>query len=136
MHVHLSLSIHSTHFPFSIHLFVLYVCVSISALQISSFAPFVEIPYICINKQYSYFPFWLTPLCMTVSSSNHFYTNLMMWWLNSSRRRNSRDLGNSYNTFHGPASEMTDYHSCYILLVSRPVLVQCVQVYKSIATRK
>ena len=136
IYVSLNLSIHSTHFPFSIHLFAFYVCVSISALQISSSVPLVEIPYICINKQYSFFSFWLTPLCMTVSRSNHFSTNLMTWWLNSSRRRNSRDLGNSYNTFQGPASEMTHYHSCYILLVPRSVLVLCVQVYKSIATRK
>src|SRR5699024_11674636 len=38
--------------------------------------------------------------------------------------------------FRSPASEMTHYQSCCILLVPRSVLVLCMQVYKSIATRK
>ena len=42
-------SSHPTPFPLGIHTFVLYICVSISALQIKSSIPFFQIPHICIN---------------------------------------------------------------------------------------
>ena len=35
--------------PLSVHIFVLYICVSISALQTGSSVPFFWIPHICIN---------------------------------------------------------------------------------------
>ena len=40
---------HKPPFPLGIHIFVLYVCVSISALQIRSSIPFFQIPHISIN---------------------------------------------------------------------------------------
>ena len=39
---------------------VLYVCISIPALQIGSSVPFFYIPYMCINMWNSFFSFWLT----------------------------------------------------------------------------
>ena len=40
-------------FPLGIHTFVLYVCVSISAFQVSSCIPFFYmIPHICVNIRY------------------------------------------------------------------------------------
>ena len=53
--------------PLAIHTLVLYVCVSISALQISSSIPFFQIPHICINIQYLFSSFCLTSVCMTAS---------------------------------------------------------------------
>ena len=44
-------------FPFGIHTFILYVCVSTSALQIRSSIPFFYIPHICINVRYLFFLF-------------------------------------------------------------------------------
>ena len=41
------------------------LCVSTPALQIGSSGPFFSIPYICINRQYLVFSFWLTSLCVT-----------------------------------------------------------------------
>ena len=35
--------------PVGIHMFVLYICVSISALQAGSSVPFFQIPHICVN---------------------------------------------------------------------------------------
>ena len=35
--------------PVSVHVFVLCICVSISALQIGSSIPFFQIPHICVN---------------------------------------------------------------------------------------
>ena len=69
LHVNLTLPIHPT-LPFPcpcIHLFVLYVYVSTSALQIRSSMSFFQILHICINMQYSFFSFCFTSLCVTVS---------------------------------------------------------------------
>ena len=50
MYVNPNLSIHPTlSSPLGIYVFVLYVHVSISPLQIKSFVPFFQIPHICIN---------------------------------------------------------------------------------------
>ena len=57
--------------PLGVHTSVLYVCVSISALQIGSSVPFFYIPHICVNIRYLFFSFWLTPFCMTISRSIH-----------------------------------------------------------------
>ena len=45
--------------PRGIHTFVLYICVSISALQIGSPVPFLQILHICINIQYLFFFFFI-----------------------------------------------------------------------------
>ena len=63
------------HSPLGVHTFVLYICVSISALQTGSSVPFFWVPHICVNIQYLFFSFWLTSLCMTVSRSVHVSTN-------------------------------------------------------------
>ena len=61
IHVNPKLPIHpttTTHHPLSplgVHTFVLYICVSISALQTGSSVPFFQIPHICII--YSIFVF-------------------------------------------------------------------------------
>ena len=62
-------------FPHCVHMSVLYVCISIPALQIGSSVPFFQIPHICINIQYLFFSFWLTSLCMTDSRAIHIATN-------------------------------------------------------------
>ena len=64
-----------TPFPLGIHTFVLYVCVSISALQIRSSIPFFWIPHIWVTIRYLLFSFWLTSLCITLSRSIHVSTN-------------------------------------------------------------
>ena len=40
-------------------IFVLYICISVCALQTGSSVPFFQIPHICINKWYLFFSFWL-----------------------------------------------------------------------------
>ena len=44
---------------------LLYVCMSIPALQIGSSVPFFQIPYICVNIQYLFFSFQSSSLCIT-----------------------------------------------------------------------
>ena len=56
-------------FPLGSHMFVLYVCVSISALQIRSLVPFLSIPHICVNIQYWFFSFWLHSVWQTLGPS-------------------------------------------------------------------
>ena len=58
-----------------VHMCILYVCVSIPALQIGSSVPFFQIPHICLNIRCLCFSFWLTSLCMTDSRSIHISTN-------------------------------------------------------------
>ena len=55
--------------PPGIHTFVLYVRVSISALQISSSVPFFYIPH--ISDIIYFFSFWFTSFCLTGSRSIH-----------------------------------------------------------------
>ena len=55
-----------------VHIFVLYVCVSILALKIHKNI-FFQIPHICINIQYLFLS--LTPPCMTVFRSIHISAN-------------------------------------------------------------
>ena len=43
--------------PLGVHTFVLYVCVSTSALQTSSSVPFFQVPHICVNIRYLFFSF-------------------------------------------------------------------------------
>ena len=50
---------------------LLYVCVSIAALQIGSSVPSFQIPYICINIWYLSFPLWLLLLCIIGSRFIH-----------------------------------------------------------------
>ena len=45
---------------------VLYICVSISVLQIRSSIPFFKIPHICVNIWHLFFSFSLSSLCITV----------------------------------------------------------------------
>ena len=76
-------SSHPSRFP-CVYTFVLYVCVSISGLQIKSSIPFISVPHICVNRQYLCFSFWLTSLCMTLSRSIHGTSNdpiLFLLWL-------------------------------------------------------
>ena len=71
---HCSLSVPpspSTHLPTCVHKSVLYVCVSIAALQIGSSVLSFQIPYISINIWYLFFSFWLTSLCIIGSRFNH-----------------------------------------------------------------
>ena len=55
IHVNPNLPIHHTTptllSPLGVHTFVLYICVSISALQTGSPVPFFQIPHICVNIQ-------------------------------------------------------------------------------------
>ena len=39
---------------------ILYLCISIPALQLGSSVPFFWIPHVCVNTQYLFFFFWLT----------------------------------------------------------------------------
>ena len=59
--------------PFLIGVYtsVLYICVSISALQIASSIPFFWISQILVNIWYLFFSFWLISLCITPSRSSH-----------------------------------------------------------------
>ena len=50
---------------------LLYVSVSIAALQIGSSVPSFQIPYICINIWYLSFPLWLLLLCIIGSRFIH-----------------------------------------------------------------
>ena len=43
--------------PLGVHTFVLYLCVSISALQTGSSLLFFQVPHICINIRYLFFSF-------------------------------------------------------------------------------
>ena len=43
--------------PLGVHTFVLYICVSISALQTGSSVPFFQVPHICVNIRYLFFSF-------------------------------------------------------------------------------
>ena len=43
--------------PLGVHTFVLYICVSISALHTGSSVSFFQIPHICINIRYLFFSF-------------------------------------------------------------------------------
>ena len=61
--------------PLGVRTFVLYNCVSISALQTGSSVPFFQIPHIRVNIRYVCFSFWLTSVCMTVSRSIHVTRN-------------------------------------------------------------
>ena len=56
---------------------ILYVCIFIPVLSLSSSEPFFffQIPYICVSIRYLFFSFWLTSLCMTDSRSIHLTTN-------------------------------------------------------------
>ena len=56
-YVNPSLPVLPTPRPLGVHIFVFYVCVSISALQIRSSIPFFQIPHICINVYFlTHFP--------------------------------------------------------------------------------
>ena len=43
--------------PLGVHTFVLYICVSTSALQTGSSVPFFQVPHICVNIRYLFFSF-------------------------------------------------------------------------------
>ena len=89
-------SSHPTYLPFGVHTFVLYVCVSISALQIRSSIPFFKIPHICVITKLL-FSYWLTSLCMTLSGSINVSTNdpvsflFMAEWRESTLNNNLLD---------------------------------------------
>ena len=51
---------------------VLYICVSFAVLHIGLSSPSFKISYICINKLYWCFSFWLTSLCIIGSRFIHF----------------------------------------------------------------
>ena len=56
----LSAFVQPSRFPHPhVHKSVLYVCVPIAALKIGSTVQFFLIPYICVNRQYLFFSFWL-----------------------------------------------------------------------------
>ena len=71
------LPIHPNLFPFplGVHRFVLYVCVSIPILQISSAIPFFQIPHICVNITICFSLSDLTSLCIAGSRFIHLITN-------------------------------------------------------------
>ena len=50
---------------------VLYVCISIPALQIGPSVPFFQIPPVCVNIQNLFLSFRLTSLCITGSRFLH-----------------------------------------------------------------
>ena len=58
-------------FPHCVHKSVLYICISITVLQIGSSLPFFLIPHVCVNIQYLSFSFWLTLLCIIGSRFIH-----------------------------------------------------------------
>ena len=63
---------------------ILYVHVSIPALEIRSSVPSFQIPYICINIQYVLFSVWLTSLCIVGSRFTHLTTtdsNSFLLWM-------------------------------------------------------
>ena len=84
--------------PLGIHTFVLCDCDCIYALQIGSFVPFFQIPYICINIRY--LVLWLTSLCMTVPRSMEHFFFSFLWF-----------------------RKMPLYMMCYIFFKSIPLLV-------------
>ena len=53
MSVPISQFIPPSPFPLGIHSFVLYDCVSVTALQVRSSTPFFQIPHICVNNFYT-----------------------------------------------------------------------------------
>ena len=59
---------------------IIYVWVYIPALEIGSFVPFFQIPHICINIWYLFFPFWLHSVWQILSPS----ISLQMTQFNSS----------------------------------------------------
>ena len=59
--------------PLGTHLFVLYVCVSITGLQIRSSMVFIYIPHIWVI--HNIVSVWFTSLCMILSRSIHMSTN-------------------------------------------------------------
>ena len=62
---------------------LLYVCISIPALQIGSVVPFFQITYICINIWYLLSSFWLTSLCVTdsITVSRTALMWFMLWYI-------------------------------------------------------
>ena len=53
IHVNLNIPVYSMPLsPLGVHILALYICISITALQISSSVLFFQIPYICINIAY------------------------------------------------------------------------------------
>ena len=68
------LSIHLVPFPLFVLKFILYICISIPALEIRSLIPVFEIPFICIIYNI-YFSFWRPSLYMTHSRLIHNSTN-------------------------------------------------------------
>ena len=65
-------SSHSSPFPPGIHILVLYLCVSISTLQIRPYLPFFQILHICVKIQLF---FLLTYFRLTVPRSIHLSSN-------------------------------------------------------------
>ena len=63
IHVNCNLAIHHTPptppplSPIGVHTFVLYICVSVSVLQTSSYVPFFYVTHICVDIQYLFFSF-------------------------------------------------------------------------------
>ena len=71
MSIPISQFIPSTPFPFGIHKFFLCICISVSALQMSSSVPFFSIPHKSINIRYLFF-------CLTYSTLHDGLLSLSM----------------------------------------------------------
>ena len=72
--------------PFHVHKSVLYVYISILALQIGSSVLSFWIPYICVNIWYLFFSFWLTSLCIIGSRFIQLIrtdSNVFLLWLSN-----------------------------------------------------
>ena len=88
IHVNPNLPIHPTTPPLSplgVHMFVLYNCISISALQTGSSEPFFFLDSIYFLS-IRYLFFFLTSLCMKLSRSIYLTTNnsiLFLLWLSN-----------------------------------------------------
>ena len=70
---------------YDIHKFILYICVSVSALHIRLSTPFFFLDSTYMERKvsiwYLFFSFWLTSFCMTVSRGIH--VSLQMAWFHS-----------------------------------------------------
>ena len=100
------------------HTFVLYVCVSISALQIGSSEQFFQIPYICMNIQYLFFS--LTSLCKIVSRSTQEVEFLFQSCQAGLMEVTFELLGNHFMTLNGTQSSFS--RSCGNLRLRGPKL--------------
>ena len=97
--------------PLAVHVFVLCICVSISALQLRSPIPFFQIPHTSINVWCLLFSFWLTSLCDNLQVHPHLYkwpNFLAFLWLSNVHWKDWCWSWNS-STLATPCEELTHW---------------------------